>query len=598
MATFYNRQHLDFVLFDVHRIQDLCALAPFSEHNREVFDMVLDSADSFAEKRLYPIHMEMDEKEPVLEDGRIKVHPDMKRICREFGTQGWISCNAPYEEGGQQLPFTIAQAASYIMGAANYSATAFYGLSQGASELIRFYGSEEQKQTYVSKLFDGSWQGTMALTEPEAGSSLSDVKTTAVPTAEDHYLIKGQKIFISCGDHDATDNVIHMMLARIEGAPPGVKGISLFIVPQFRVAEDGGLKPNDVLTGGLYHKMGYRGAPIAHIITGENDDCRGYLVGEPNKGLSYMFRMMNGARIMVGLHAVSIAGAAYQASLAYAMERKQGRNIADKDVSKPQVAIIEHADVKRMLLFQKSIVEGSLSLLMQCAQYEDLSQAGEASERERYALMLDLLTPIAKTYPSEMGILTASAAVQIHGGYGYTREYSVEKYFREIRIHTLHEGTTGIHGLDLMGRKIAIKGGAAVMHLMQAVMADIAAARAVEPLQGMAASLSENIIALQEVTMTLTGVAQKEGPEAFLADATIYLELFSINAVAWQWLKMATVAQRELPEAGGDRKQFLESKLTTARFYFEYEVPKTLGLRRRLQSSDRTTVEAGPGSFL
>lgn len=598
MADFYSRDHLDFVLFDVLRIQDLCGQDTYADHSEEVFRMALDSAHTFAEKRLFPYHLDMDVNEPELRDGKVYVHPEMKKLTREFAEQGWISCTASYEEGGQQLPFTVAQAASFLMGAANYSTVVYPGLTQGAAELIRFFGSEQQKETYIPRMFDGSWQGTMAMTEPGAGSSLSDIVTTAYPTGEGHYLIKGQKIFISCGDHDACENVVHLMLARIEGAPAGTKGISLFIVPQQRLKADGSLEANDVLLGGLYHKMGYKGAPIVHLMLGEHDDCRGYLVGEEHQGLRYMFRMMNGARIMVGLHATSIASAAYYASLQYARERKQGRNIANKDVNQPQIPIIGHADVKRMLLFQKSVVEGSLALLMQCSLYEDLSHLGEEQDRTRYAMMLDLLTPIAKSYPSEMGILTTSTAIQIHGGYGYTRDYAAEKYFREIRIHTLHEGTTAIHGLDLLGRKVVMKGGQAVMHLMQEVMADIARAHQFPELEGQAELLSGHMKELQGVTMHLMGVAQQAGPEPFLADATLYLELFSIIAVAWQWLKMNTAALEKLPEADAKRKQFLQSNLLTGAYFYEYELPKTAALLARLKSGNRLTVEAGEEMFL
>jgi len=592
MAKFYSREHLDFILFNVHKVQSLCVHERFNDHNEEMFRMVLDSADTFATKKMYPLHMQMDTNEPYLKGGKIHVHPEMKKLTREFAEQGWISSTATYKEGGQQLPFTIAQAASFIMAAANYSAVAYPGLSQGASELIRFFGSEEQKSTYVPKMFGGSWQGTMAMTEPDAGSSLSDISTTAFRTNGKHFKLKGQKVFISCGDHDACDNVVHLMLARIDGAPAGAKGISLFIVPQKRITIDGSLENNDVLTAGLYHKLGYRGAPIAHLMMGEHDNCHGFLVGEENKGLRYMFRMMNGARVGVGLHATSIASAAYYASLEYAKERKQGRNIANKDISLPQVAIIQHADVKRMLLFQKSIIEGSASLLMLCAMYEDLSFAGDEATREKYALMLDLLTPIAKTYPSEMGILSTSAAIQIHGGYGYTRDFQVEKYFREIRIHTLHEGTTAMHGMDLLGRKVVMKGGQAVMHLMKEVAADIEKAGNYEDLKDKASQLSSQIKQVQGLTMQLMMTAQKDGPEVFLADATLFLELFSIVIIAWQWLKMNTVALEEMQDGDSGRSAFLKSNLLTGDYYFEYELPKLTGLFKRLKSANHLTVNA------
>lgn len=593
MAQFYSKELVDFVLFKVHDVKSLCALSRYEDHDEASFKMVLDSANSLAENHLYPIHREMDTNQPELRDGQIYVHEKMKGIMEMIGEQGWISSAADYEKGGQQLPMMVSWAASFIMAAANYSAVAFYGLSQGASELIAAFGNDAQKSLYLNQLYEGKWQGTMALTEPEAGSSLSDIVTSATPTENGYYLIKGQKIFISCGDHDACDNIVHMMLARVKGAPKGAKGISMFIVPKKRF-EDEQLVANDVTTGGIYHKLGYRGAPIAHLMMGESNDCRGYLVGEENMGLKYMFKMMNSARISVGMHSCSIASAAYYASLEYAKERKQGRPISNKDVNLPQVPIIEHADVKRMLLFQKSIIEGSYSLLMQCARYEDLSYYAEGEEQAKAALLLDLLTPIAKSYPAEMGILTTSAALQIHGGYGYTTDYVAEKYFREIRIHTLHEGTTAMHGMDLLGRKIMMKNGQAVMYLMQDVMADISKAKSSEALKIYAQTLETKMMNLQELTMHLVGVAQKEGPDVFLSDATLYLELFSILVVGWQWLKMGVVAEQEIASASAssntNSNQFLESTLKTLTFYFEYEVPKTSGLLTRLKSTNRVTL--------
>ena len=287
----------------------------------------------------------------------------------------------PYEVGGQQLPITLHMLCNYIFAAANFAATGFPGLTTGAAHLILSYGSDELKETYVPQMLAGEWQGTMALTEPQAGSSLADIVTTAYPTENGYYKIKGQKIFISAGDHDGVDNVIHMMLAKIKGAPPGVKGISLFLVPKKRIKSDGGLESNDVTVATVYHKMGYRGCPITQLSMGENDDCRGYLVGEPHKGLSYMFQMMNEARIGVGMQATAIASAAYYTSLEYAKERPQGRKLSSKDPTLPPVPIIEHADIRRMLLFQRAITEGSLSVILQCSMYTDLARTEDQSKR-------------------------------------------------------------------------------------------------------------------------------------------------------------------------------------------------------------------------
>jgi butyryl-CoA dehydrogenase len=349
--------------------------------------------------------------------------------------------------------------------------------------------------------------------------------------------------------------------------------------------------PNDVLTAGVYHKMGYKGAPIAHLMVGSNDDCYGYLVGEPHKGLSYMFQMMNEARVGVGMNAAAIGTAAYYASLQYAKERPQGRPIADKDPTKPQAFIVRHADVKRMLLFQKSVVEGSLSLLLYCGLLSDLVHVSEGDNKERYELLLDLLTPIAKTYPSEMCCQTTSAAVQILGGAGYTTDFPVEQFYREARIHPIHEGTTGIHGLDLLGRKITIKQGRSVQLLMEEITATLVAARAQANLQNHCLQLEKALGKVQQVTAHLLSLAP-ENVEAYLADATLYLEMFGLTVLSWQWLKQAVVAQEsltnDLPES---ERNFYNGKLACTRYFFEYELVKTESLSRRLLSNDRITIE-------
>jgi butyryl-CoA dehydrogenase len=418
------------------------------------------------------------------------------------------------------------------------------------------------------------------------------VATTATPSDKGYYLIKGQKIFISCGDHDGCDNIVHLMLARIEGAPAGTKGISLFVVPRLRPENDT-LVFNDVHTAGVFHKMGYHGAPIAHLTMGENNDCRGYLVGEPHKGLSYMFQMMNEARIGVGLQATAIASAAYYASLEYANVRLQGRRLTEKDPLKPQIPIIEHAEVKRLLLFQKSIVEGSLALALQANLYLDLWRTTEGDEKEQNLLKLELLTPIVKSYPAEMSILTTSAALQCFGGYGYTKEYLAELFYRETRIHTLHEGTTAIHGMDLLGRKVMMYNGKATMLLMQEVMADIEQSKKHSNLAKHATTLQIKLQQLQEITLHLAEVAQHSGAEVFLSDATLYLEYFGIVAIAWQWLKMGTIATQQLNDNSKRYgANFLNSKIHAMNYFFEYEVPKTEGLAIRLQSKLQITTQA------
>jgi butyryl-CoA dehydrogenase len=414
----------------------------------------------------------------------------------------------------------------------------------------------------------------------------------AEPTAEGYYRLKGQKIFISAGDHDGVENVIHLMLAKIQGAPAGVKGISLFVVPKKRIDDQGNLVANDVVVSGLYHKLGYRGCPIVQLSIGDKNDCRGWLVGEPHSGLKYMFQMMNEARIGVGMGATAMATAAYYAALEYSKTRRQGRRLSQKDPGLPPVPIIEHADIKRMLLFQRAVIEGAQSLLMQCSKYVDYQKVLAGEERDKYNLLLEILTPIAKSYPSEMGIQAISQGLQCLGGSGYCDDYPLEQYYRDCRIHPIHEGTTGIQAMDLLGRKVTMQNGRALLLYISEVRDAIAAAGEFKPLEKYAGSLNDSLANLQEVTRHLLTVAGREKPEAFLGDATLYLEFFGVITIAWQWLLQGIAAQKAL--SGEARKKdlnFYEGKMFTLRYFFAYELPKTLGLAKRLMDDDRLTVE-------
>jgi alkylation response protein AidB-like acyl-CoA dehydrogenase len=597
-GKFVSMRNLKFLLYEVFDTVALTRSPYYNQHNQKSFDLVLDAAMKLSQKMLYPILGEMDRKEPVLEDGQVKVHPAVRKIMREFGDGGWIGATYPEAWDGEQMPFILHCAAHLITASSNYSAGVYPELTSGAARLIHSFASEELKAVYLPGMMSGKWQGTMALTEAQAGSSLSDIATTAYPTDKGHYLLKGQKVFISAGDHDGVDNVVHMLLARIDGAPPGVKGISLFLVPKNRPAENGTFVSNDVTVTQVFHKMGYRGAPITELSFGDKDDCRCFLVGEANRGLAYMFQMMNGARIGVGLGAAAIASAAYYAALEYCQGRTQGRKLGAKDPTTPQVPIIEHADVRRMLLFQRAVVEGSESLLMQCALYEDFLNTAPKEEHEKYELLLDLMTPMAKTYPSEMGILAASQAIQCLGGYGYCEDFPVEQYFRDSRIHPIHEGTTGIQGMDLLGRKVIMKDGRAFMLFMEEARRTIEKARSVQGLESMTEKLEEALKTLERVTGHLVALAGRKGVEVFLADATIYLEMFGIIAVGWQWLIQATAARVAL---NGNPKavdlNFYEGKLVTARYFFAYELSKITWLAQRLTEDDPLTVDMQSGCF-
>jgi alkylation response protein AidB-like acyl-CoA dehydrogenase len=599
MATkFMSMRNLKFLLYEVFDLASLTRHSYYREYDRKMLDMVLQAASELAERLLWPCFQEMDRNPPELADDTVKVHPVVKTMLKEFGSGGWIATTVPETLDGQQLPHLVSDACQFIFCSANYSASAYAGLIDGAARLIENFGSRDLYNTYVPRMRSGQWQGTMALTEPEAGSSLSDITTTAEPTGKGYYKMRGQKVFISAGDHDAVENVVHLMLAKITGAPPGVKGISLFIVPKKRISEEGSLVPNDVVTSGIFHKLGYRGCPITQLSIGDKDDCRGYLVGKPHQGLMYMFQMMNEARISVGMGATAMATAAYYASLEYSKTRKQGRKLSEKDPTRPQVSIIEHPDVKRMLLFQRAVVEGSLCLLLQCSKYADLQKIGNDDEKEKVTLLLDLLTPVAKTYPSEMGLLSISQGLQCLGGSGYCDDYPLEQYYRDARIHPIHEGTTGIHGMDLLGRKVLMQNGKAFQLYLKEVRTTVGEAGNFPSLEPYARSLSEGLDKLTQVTSHLLGISQHKGVEHSLADATLYLELFGIISIGWQWLLQAIAILRALDrKLPAGEKDFYQGKFYAFRYFFGYELPKIEGLVKRLMNSDGLTVEMQEAFF-
>jgi len=598
MATkFASEMNVKFLLYDVFDVCSLLEKPYYSHHNKKMFDMVLKAALKLSKDKLFPLLEDMDREEPELVAGEVKVHPSVPALMEEYGNGGWIGASFSESVGGEQLPLMITSCIKYFFTSANYSASVYPELTAGAAHLITAFGNEDLIKTYVPKMIDGKWQGTMALTEPDAGSSLADIATMAFDNEDGTYRIQGQKVFISAGDHNGVENVIHLMLGRIEGAPEGVKGISLFVVPKKRIQADGTLINNDITVSQVFHKLGYKGAPITELVVGEQGETIGYLIGEPHKGLFYMFQMMNESRLGVGMGATGIASAAYYASLEYAKERLQGRKSGQKKIDQSQVPIIEHADVKRMLLFQRSIVEGSLALLIQCAKYADFATLTEGEEKEKNDLLLDILTPIAKSYPSEMSVLSTSQAVQCLGGYGYCKDFPVEQYYRDTRIHPIHEGTTGIQGMDLLGRKVIMKEGKAFQLYLEVVKETILSAGEAPTLQGQAKQLANALQQLEEVTAFKIIQRAERGVEVFLADATLYLEYFGLITIGWQWLKQAVVALKMIPEAKKNQRDFLAGKQVTFNYFFAYELPKIQGLAIRLMDNEAVTVEAGLSDF-
>jgi len=515
-------------------------------------------------------------------------------VMQTAGENGYICSHFDYEEGGSQMPHMATIAANFITTAANSSAVGYIGLTAGAAGLIRSFGSKELFDTYVPQMMSGKWGGTMALTEPQAGSSLSDITSSAKENGDGSYLIEGQKIFISSGEHQCAENIVHLVLARMEGAPAGTKGISLFVVPKKRITEDG-LESNDVFCAGEFEKMGQRGYVTTHLVFGDKQDCQGWLVGEANKGLKYMFQMMNGARLEVGLTGAAIASAAYQASLQYALERPQGRKLdgsGGKNVNAPQTLIINHPDVRRMLMLQKAVVEGSSSLLLLCGKYLDLSHhSSDEAERQKYHLLLELLTPIAKTYPSEMGITSISNGMQVLGGYGFTTDFPLEMYYRDVRITSIYEGTTGIQSLDLLGRKVTMHNGEAIKLLVSEMKETIGTAMTYDDLKPYAEKLGGVMKETEGVLGHLLGFAMQGKFEEYLADATIFMEYMSTIVIAWQWLEMATKAKQAIVTGQTKRAQdFYDAQIHTMKYYFKYELSKTRGLYETLLDSERLTI--------
>jgi alkylation response protein AidB-like acyl-CoA dehydrogenase len=457
--------------------------------------------------------------------------------------------------------------------------------------VIDKFGTPVQKARYLGALREGRFFGTMALTEPQAGSSLSDLKTSATPLDDGSYSIKGNKIFISGGDHGLSENIVHLVLARLPDAPPGVKGLSLFTVPKFRVDEQGRVgERNDVALGGLIHKCGWRGTTSTMLSFGENGACIGEIVGQPHEGLACMFHMMNEARIGVGMGAIMLAYRGYLASLRYAQERLQGRPLGNKDPVSPPVALIQHPDVRRMLLAQKSYVEGAYGLAMFAARLVDEQRTGETdTARTDAALLLELLTPIVKSWPSQWCLESNSLAIQILGGYGYTREFPVEQYWRDNRLNMIHEGTHGIQALDLLGRKVVMKNGAALTLLSREIDATIALAMDAPLLRAHAMQLQDAWANIVTSVERLKPTLASDG-EAALANASLFLEAFGHAVLAWSWLKQAVVADAALPAAcGGADEPFYRGKLQACQYFFRWELPRIGAQLTLLRSLDETT---------
>ncbi|WP_439860705.1 acyl-CoA dehydrogenase [Pseudomonas sp. MBLB4136] len=578
--TLLSARNLAFELYEVLDAQALTQRERFAEHSRETFDAATDTARSIAERLFAPHNRKGDEQEPQYVDGAAQLIPEIQPALQAFIDAGFLNATRDFDVGGMQLPNLLSQACFAHFQAANIATSAYSMLTMGAANLIESFGSAEQKARFLTPMIEGRFYGTMALTEPHAGSSLSDIRTRAEPAADGSYRIRGNKIFISGGDQPMSENIVHMVLARLPDAPPGVKGISLFIVPKFLVGDDGSLGPrNDVLLAGLFHKMGWRGTTSTALNFGDHGECVGYLLGQPHHGLSYMFQMMNEARIGVGMGATMLGYAGYLYSLDYARQRPQGRQPDGKDPSSPQVAIIEHADVRRMLLTQKAYVEGAFDLGLYAARlFDDTQTLAAADERQRALELLDLLTPIVKSWPSEFCLKANELAIQILGGHGYTREYPVEQYYRDNRLNPIHEGTHGIQSLDLLGRKVAMNDGAALKQLFRQIQDGCQRAAEYASLNALRQPLEQLLAGLSRVTLALLGDLLAGRVNQGLANSALYLKVFGHTVIGWRWLEQAIRAEQGLTllqQGGGNAADadFYRGKLQAARYFLTWEVP-------------------------
>lgn len=583
-----SRRDLDFLLFEWLDVEQHSRRDRYAEHGRETFEAILDLSARLAEERFLTHYKKADREEPVLRDGTVRVIPEIREAVAAYAQAGLLAAPFDVALGGSQLPHVVHTASMAHFMAANVATAAYPMLTAANARLIAAFGTPAQIAAFVGPQLEGRFLGTMCLSEPQAGSSLADITTRAVPDGEDglgrRYRLSGSKMWISGGDHDLSENIVHLVLAKAPGPDgrliPGTKGISLFIVPKYLPAEsDAPGARNDVTVAGLNHKMGYRGTTNCLLNLGEGVAHRplgsagavGWLVGEPGAGLALMFHMMNEARIAVGLGAAMLGYRGYLSSLEYARQRPQGRPLAAKDPAAPPVPIIRHPDVKRMLLAQKAYAEGALALILYCARLvdEELTARTEAERRDATAL-LGLLTPVAKTWPSEWGLATNDLAIQVHGGYGYTRDFDVEQLYRDNRLNPIHEGTTGIQALDLLGRKILRDRGEAFARLREAVARTEAAAAADPALAGFQQELSAAWDRLGGVARRLVELG---GDERALWNATAYLSAFGHAVVGWIWLDQARRASASLEAAGKD-EAFYRGKLHACRYFFECEMPK------------------------
>ena len=597
------RASVDFLLQHWLGVESLLGRPRFADHSLDTFASVLDAAQRLAAAEFAPVNRLVDTEEPRIEDGRVRLPRATQDALAHYVESGLLAATHDEADGGMRLPFVVEMAANAFFYKASISIAGYAVLTTANANLLMAHGTPAQKEVFAANELSGRWFGTMCLSEPQAGSSLSDIATRAVPDGDDHqadplgprYRLTGNKMWISGGDHELAENIVHLVLAKIPGPDgrlvPGTRGISLFVVPKMHVDAKGKLtgERNDVALAGLNHKLGHRGTTNCLLNFGERGGAVGYLVGKPGEGLRCMFHMMNEARIRVGLGATALGLAGYEASVDYARTRTQGRRpgAGGKDASAPPLPIIEHPDVRRMLLAQRAYSEGALALQLYCARLVDEQQTGSGASKEEATALLELLTPIAKSWPSEFCLEANSLAIQVHGGYGYTRDFPVEQHWRDNRLNMIHEGTHGIQAADLLGRKVSMDGGAGLQLLLGRIRATIARALQQTPLRDKARQLEAAVLHLQSAT---TACREHPSPEQALANAVPYMQAFGHTVLAWLWLDIGT------------RLQAQPGPLATGmgfalRYFFAHELPKVSAWLAPVTERDDTCLQAPTESF-
>jgi len=600
-----NTRDVKFILHEMLNIGDtLLKRDKFKDFGVDDINMILDEAAKFAETVLGPINKEGNKEGCRFDKGKVYVPKVFHQAYRQMCENGWNAVVTPVEYGGQGLPGVMATATGEMFTGSCTSLMIYVGLTNGAAGLVNSFGNDTLKQHYMTKMYTGEWAGTMQLTEPNAGSAVGDTKTSA-KRAGDHYLISGTKLFISGAEQDLTENIVHAVLARVEGAPAGIKGISLFIVPKYRVKDDGSLGEfNDVSCGGIEHKIGLHGSATCLVNLGENGECHGYLLGEENKGIQFMFQMMNEARIGTGLQGVALASGAYLNCLAYAKERIQGVAIENmKDPNAPRIEIIKHPDIRRMLMTQKTYVEGMRAMLQYCAYHNDMAETAPThEEHEKHMQIVELLTPICKAYPTDHGFRCCELAIQTMGGYGCTSDYPVEQYLRDVKPASIYEGTNGIQALDLLGRKVAMKGGMLFMNFMGILNEFVETHKGNARLKDLVEKFSKAKDKLAEVTMHLGGLGMSGDHTYPVLSATPYLNLFGDVFMAYLLLWQAIIAQGKLDGLGKAPEEspeaaFYSGKVMNARFFINNIMPQVYSRAEGIFSNDRSALEIAEGAL-